>query len=78
VGEIVKLHENDIEKFTRELYELAQNGELDSIIIAGKLKDEQMFTGQCKCEYDDRKIHIVNLNNDLILRPFIQANYVTP
>jgi hypothetical protein len=78
MGEVVKLHEKNIEKFIKQLYEMAESGELKSLIVGGKLSNGESVTGQCQCSYDDRKVLISDMNTDLVIRPFIQANYVTP
>jgi|GEM_PF-6343877 len=78
MGEVVELHETEIEKFIRNLYEFAEEGKIKSIIVAGTFSDGIKFTGQSMTNYDERKIHMANLHNDLIVRPFIEANYVTP
>ncbi|EIW20720.1 MULTISPECIES: hypothetical protein [Pelosinus] len=61
----------------KELLELAENGEIKGMLVAGFRSNGEVITGWSNINFAETATLIGHLNVDLMKR-FIDANYITP
>lgn len=71
---VIPLYRNDTVEILEDLLDLARNGELVNFIVAGKLKDGNIITGNANVNVIEQHTLISYLNVDVIMKT-VQANY---